>query len=143
MVMALQLLNEMQSQLSDGDAILRVKKMKYEIMKKLKDGYEKLIGFETSSKGYEWFGKAPGHEALSAYGLAQFNDMQKVVKFVDGKVLNRNKDWLIGRRDPKNPGHFQLNQKALDTFGRASQDITDAYIVWVLTEDGKFAYDDL
>jgi len=96
----------MQSQLSDGDAILRVKKMKYEIMKKLKDGYEKLIGFETSSKGYEWFGKAPGHEALSAYGLAQFNDMQKVVKFVDGKVLNRNKDWLIGRRDPKNPGHF-------------------------------------
>jgi hypothetical protein len=31
----------------------------------------------------------------------------------------------------------------LDTFGYASQDITDAYIVWVLTEDGKFSYDDL
>ena len=44
--------------------------MKYDIMEKLKGGYEKLIGFETSSKGYEWFGKAPGHEALSAYGLA-------------------------------------------------------------------------
>jgi hypothetical protein len=31
----------------------------------------------------------------------------------------------------------------LDTFGRAGQDITDAYIVWVLTQGGKFSYEDL
>jgi len=133
----------MQGMLSDQDAIMRVKKMKYDIMEKLKGGYEKLVGFETSSKGYEWFGKAPGHEALSAYGLAQFNDMQKVVKFVDGEVLKRNSDWLVGRRDRERPGKFSLNPKSLDTFGRASQDITDAYIIWVLTQDGKFSYDDL
>lgn len=56
--------------LTDEEAIQRVKKMKFDIMEKLKGGYEKLVGFETSSMGYEWFGKAPGHEALSAYGLA-------------------------------------------------------------------------
>lgn len=61
--------------------------MKYDIMEKLKDGYDRLIGFETSSLGYEWFGEAPGHEALSAYGIAQFNDMNKVVKFVDNQLL--------------------------------------------------------
>lgn len=117
--------------------------MKYDIMEKLKGGYEKLIGFETSTKGYEWFGTAPGHEALSAYGIAQFNDMKKVVKFVDNEAVDRNTQWLLERRDRERPGHFSLNPRSLDTFGYASQDVTDAYIVWVLTEDGKFSYDDL
>ena len=31
----------------------------------------------------------------------------------------------------------------MDTFGRASQDITDAYLVWVLTTQQGFGYDDL
>ena len=53
MVMALQLLNEMQSSLTDEEAIQRVKKMKYDIMEKLKDGYDRLIGFETTSLEYE------------------------------------------------------------------------------------------
>ena len=33
-----------------------------------------------------------------------------------------------------------LNKKALDTFGRADQHITDAYIVWALTFDEKNTY---
>jgi hypothetical protein len=41
-----------------------------EIKKKLMDGYKKLSSFETNSKGFEWFGTAPGHETLTAYGLA-------------------------------------------------------------------------
>ena len=80
--MALQLLNEMQNGLTDLEAIERVKVMKFQIMEKLKKGYDKLIGFETSTKGYEWFGEAPGHEALSGYGIAQFNDMNDAVSFV-------------------------------------------------------------
>ena len=36
---------------------------------KLKDGYNKLITFETKKNGYEWFGETPAHEALTAYGL--------------------------------------------------------------------------
>jgi hypothetical protein len=43
--------------------------MEAEIRKNLEAGYKKLIGFETSQKGYEWFGDAPGHEALTSYGL--------------------------------------------------------------------------
>jgi len=70
MVMALQMLNEMQHSITDEEELDRVKKMKYDIMMKLRKGYDRLLGFETSEKGYEWFGDAPGHEALSAYGIA-------------------------------------------------------------------------
>jgi len=42
MVMALQLLNEMLQGLSKEEDILRVKKMKYQIMEKLKKGYDRL-----------------------------------------------------------------------------------------------------
>ncbi len=28
----------------------------------LENGYKKLISYETSSNGFEWFGAAPGHD---------------------------------------------------------------------------------
>lgn len=59
--------------------------------------------------------------------------MAQVVSFVDTTVITRNSQWLMNRRKGDGSGKFNLNDKALDTFGRASQDITDAYILWVLT----------
>src|SRR5690606_14553989 len=44
----------------------------------LDKGYKKLTSYETKEKGYEWFGGTPAHEALTAYGLMQFNDMKAV-----------------------------------------------------------------
>lgn len=38
--------------------------------KKLKEGYDRLLTFETKTGGYEWFGNTPGHEALTAYGVS-------------------------------------------------------------------------
>src|SRR5213593_1262653 len=96
----------------------------------LEVSYKKLIGFESRSKGYEWFGADPGHEALTAYGLLQFTDMSHV-RAVDKDMLDRTRAWLLSRRDGK--GGFNLNAKALDSFGRAPVDTTNAYIVWALT----------
>ena len=50
-------------------------------------------------------------------------------------MLKRTQDYLLAQRDGK--GGFQRNPRALDTFGRAPDDITNAYIVWALTESGK------
>jgi hypothetical protein len=50
--------------------VAKIDKMEEEIKANLKEGYTKLIGFETSTKGYEWFGTSPGHEALTGYGLS-------------------------------------------------------------------------
>ncbi len=94
-------------------------------------GYKLLTGYETKQKGYEWFGQTPGHEALTAYGLMEFADMAKVYD-VDKKMVERTADWLMSRRDGK--GGFQRSSTALDSFGRASEPTTNAYIMWALAE---------
>jgi len=97
-------------------------------------GYKRLLTFETKDKGYEWFGSNPGHEALTAYGLMQFSDMKKVGEEVDMKMMDRTTQWLSSRKDGK--GGFLRSNEAADAFGRANADITDAYIVYALSEAG-------
>jgi hypothetical protein len=98
-------------------------------------GYKKLAPYETPTKGYEWFGGSPGHEALTAYGLMEFADMRAVYPEVDEGMVKRTAEWLLARRDGK--GGFQRNAQALDSFGAASPEVTNAYIVWALTEAGR------
>jgi hypothetical protein len=104
-------------------------------------GYQKLTSFECVDpadrrrRGYEWFGgMAPAHEALTAYGLLQFRDMAHVYP-VDQAMVERTRSYLMAHRDGK--GGFARNPRALDSFGRAPDNITNAYIVWALTESGK------
>jgi len=101
---------------------------------KLSKGYDRLVGFECKEKGYEWFGGDPGHEALTAYGLLEFTDM-KDIHPVDQKMLERTRKWLLDRRDGN--GGFERNKKALDSFGRATDEITNAYITWALALSGE------
>lgn len=105
----------------------------------LEAGYGRLTSFECidpsardTKRGFEWFGgTAPPHEALTAYGLLQFHDMAKVYP-VDAELLKRTRQYLLDQRDGK--GGFQRNPRAIDQFGRAPAHVTDAYIVWALTE---------
>mmetsp|Transcript_10838 Transcript_10838/g.16455 ORF Transcript_10838/g.16455 Transcript_10838/m.16455 type:complete len:150 (+) Transcript_10838:1659-2108(+) len=93
-----------------------------------------MAKFETSSSGFEWFANSPGHETLTSYGLAQFQDMMDVSDdIVDETTISRTVEWLWTRKNPEKPGSFILNPRTLDTFGSSTQEISDAYIVWVLT----------
>ena len=109
---------------ADPELIRRAKGM-------LTSGYKLLSGYECPQKGYEWFGGDPGHEALSAYGLMEFRDMAQVFD-VDPKMIDRTAEWLLKRRNGK--GGFLRNPRALDSFGGAPEEITNAYITWALTE---------
>ncbi len=100
-----------------------------EAQKNLEDSLGRLIGFESPEKGFEWFGDDPGHEALTAYGLMEFIEMSKVMD-VEPAVIQRTKDWLLARRDGQ--GGYLRNQRALDSFGGAPEDTTNAYITWAL-----------
>jgi serine/threonine protein kinase len=106
----------------------------------LASGYGKLIAFECSNpagnhrEGYEWFGASPPHEALTAYGLLEFRDMSRVYE-VDPAMLERTRAFLMDQRDGQ--GGFKRNPRALDQFGRAPDHLTNAYIVWALTESGN------
>ena len=115
--------------------------MKLNIEAKLKKGYDKLVSFKTKEKGYEWFGESPAHESLSAYGLMQFSEMKKVTSFVDDGMVKDLSKWLLSRKDGK--GLFLKNEKALDSFGRAPDNITAAYIVWTLSASGEATFDEV
>jgi uncharacterized protein YfaS (alpha-2-macroglobulin family) len=103
--------------------------------KLLDSGYRKLTGYESQNHGYEWFGGDPGHEALTAYGLLQFLDMKRVYGNVDDDMIRRTVQWLKGRRDGQ--GGYKRDPKALDSFGRASPEVTDAYITYALVKAGE------
>lgn len=103
----------------------------------IKQGYKKLIGFETKAGGFEWFGSTPPHEGLTAYGLMEFYDMQQVYNGVDQQMVDRTVRWLLSRKNGN--GSFKRNEKSVDSFGRSNQKVSDAYITYALTEIGKGA----
>lgn len=108
-----------------------------EIEKKAMDyigrGYKRLIGYETSEHGFEWFGHAPAHPALTAYGLLEFTDMQQFLN-VDKNMLQRTKDFLLSRRDGQ--GGFKPSSSGLDEFASVPEKIANIYIVYSLTQAG-------
>ncbi|MHC4816032.1 MAG: alpha-2-macroglobulin family protein, partial [Planctomycetota bacterium] len=97
-------------------------------------GYNRLVGYECSSRGYEWWGKNPGHDTLTAYGLMQFHDMQKVYSGVDTGMISRTRDWLLSKRDGK--GGFKRDHGGYDHFAHAPNELANAYILWSLTTTG-------
>jgi TonB-dependent SusC/RagA subfamily outer membrane receptor len=106
----------------------------------IKTGYNRLTSFETTERGYEWFGHAPAHDGLTAYGLMEFVDMEKVYNGVDRTMIERTLKWILAQRDGK--GGFKRNTRALDGFGRASDEVTCAYIVYALSEAGLGEFND-
>lgn len=100
----------------------------------LNRGYTRLTTFEAPDKGYEWFGANPGHEGLTAYGIMEFTDMKKAGGNVDQGMIDRSANWLMSHRDGK--GGFKREQHAYHDFGRISDDILNAYIVFALAEAG-------
>lgn len=97
------------------------------------DGYRKLIAYETSQHGFEWYGNPPPHEGLSAFGLMEFLEMKKVYNGVDGAMIERTKQWLLSRRDGK--GGFEQNSGKYG-FSGASREVNNAYVTYALSEAG-------
>jgi hypothetical protein len=100
---------------------------------KLERGYRRLVGFETSERGYEWFGENPGHEALTAFGLLHFMDMRQV-RDVDAEMLERTRAWLLQQRDGQ--GGFHRKRRALHVWVE-DPDTSNAYILWALLESAE------
>jgi len=96
----------------------------------LAKGYKRLLGFESSGGGFEWFGRNPGHDALTAYGLLEFTDMAQV-RDVDPEMLKRTSEWLLDQRDGK--GGFVRKTSTLHTW-LADPEIANTYNLWALLE---------
>ena len=107
-------------------------KTKKNLTNHLESGYNRLTGYEVKGGGFDWFGKPPGHEALTAYGLLQFTDMKRVFP-VDQTMIDRNAKWLLDRRN--GDGGWLLSKRGLHSW-KANDPVYDAYIVWALVEAG-------
>lgn len=97
----------------------------------IKEGHNKLAGFQVKSGGFEWFGHGPGNEGLTAYGLMQFSEMKDVYDGVDDFMLKKAMNWLLSRRDSL--GGFKQNMGKYGYAG-APKKVTNAYIVFALSE---------
>ena len=99
-------------------------------MEYLKAGYNRLISYEVKGGGFDWFGRPPAHETLTAYGLMQFVDMKSVYD-VDQALIDRTANWLLSRKDEK--GSWKLSKRGLHSWTGVSN-TRDAYIVWAMCE---------
>ncbi|MCP4606940.1 MAG: hypothetical protein GY847_41590 [Proteobacteria bacterium] len=100
-------------------------------------GYQRLLTFECTGGGFEWFGGTPAHNILTAYGLLEFYDMSKVHP-VDPAIITRTQEWLAGQQ--KADGHFEpthggIAEGAINAY---EDDVarTTAYLTYALIETG-------
>ncbi len=100
----------------------------------IKQGYKRLISFETKEGGFEWFGHTPPHETLTAFGVLEFTEMKEVYPEVSATMIDRTVQWLMSRRD--GTGGFHKSKKGYDSFASSPQDVANAYIVYALSEAG-------
>jgi len=102
-------------------------------MRYIRSGYNRLLSFETSKGGYEWFGSDPGNTGLTAYALLEFTDMADFVE-VDKKMLLRTKNFLLDLRD--NMGGFKLARQYYEPEQPKRYDVTNCYIVYAMSRAG-------
>lgn len=100
-------------------------------LKFIKEGYKKLAAYETSKNGFEWYGRTPPHEALSAYGILEFTEMKEVYDGVNQEMIERTVKWLLSRKDGN--GGFQQKSGKYG-FSAAPKNVNNAYIVYAISE---------
>ena len=127
-IFALQLLNAIGS----DDERVRERALTY-----LELGYKKLAAYEVKGTGgFEWYGGSPAHEVLSAYGLVEFYEMNKVYNHIDKQMMERTRKFILSRKN--GTGGFKQNN-GMYGFSGAPEKVNNAYIVYALTETGNSA----
>ncbi|MBX2796800.1 MAG: hypothetical protein KTR31_03995 [Myxococcales bacterium] len=106
-----------------------------QVRETVRQGADRLMTFETKSGGFEWFGRAPGHVALTSYGLLQFVQLKRTLPSLHPTVVDRIADWLLQRRDGTG-GFRATKQRALHSWDQDPL-LADLYATWALVEAGR------
>lgn len=121
------------------DYLRRTKQNKPELEMKalnfINVGYQRLLSYEVSGGGFEWFGKTPAHTVLTAYGLMEFSDMAKVYE-IDPALLSRTREWLFKKQESDgswNPPAGGIAEGAINAY-RGQVLRTTAYVAWAMAE---------
>jgi hypothetical protein len=94
-------------------------------------GYQRLLTFEITGGGFDWFGQAPAKEKLTAYGIMQLTDISKVHE-IDQAVIQRASKWLMSRQKADGSWNGPSPRKSRS---RNNNNLDNtAYIAWALAE---------
>lgn len=103
----------------------------------LSAGYQRLLTFEVPGGGFEWFGRAPANQVLTAYGLLELTDTARLYP-VDPAVLARTQRFLESKQTAD--GSWAPDAQSLsDGLWRseyAGRVTVTAYVAWALAESG-------
>lgn len=95
-------------------------------------GYQRLLGFEVSGGGFDWFGRPPANVTLTAYGLMEFRDMARVHD-VDPNLITRTRNWLLSKRAADGSWAAELHGLHDDpTRSKNARLATTAYVAWAV-----------
>lgn len=108
--------------------------IKQKALKFIRNGYRKIKGYEISGGGFDLYGRPDAKMGLSAYGLMELNDMQKVFPEVSKPLIARTRAYLLQMRDGE--GGFKDGAKT-GYYGRSDQKVRNAYTVHALIEAGE------
>lgn len=96
-------------------------------------GYQRLLTFEVDGGGFDWFGKPPAQEKLTAYGIMELTDISKVHD-IDQAVIQRASRWLLSRQ--KDDGSWDGFGPKVSRINNKVSTANTAYITWALAEAG-------
>jgi uncharacterized protein YfaS (alpha-2-macroglobulin family) len=100
-------------------------------------GYQRLLTFETSTEGgYSLFGNDPANLLLTAYGLQELSDMNRVYN-VDPDVIAEMQGFITDRQ--RDDGSWSSDGRLEYPLGVAGDRLTTtAYVTWSLAKsDGQ------
>lgn len=102
-------------------------------------GYQRLLTFEVDGGGFSLFGDAPADRMLTAYGLQEFSDMNRVHP-VDEALIQRTADWLLAQQESDGSWKNDRGLVHEGSWAALGDDRTPvtAYIVWSLISAGQF-----
>lgn len=123
------------------DYLRGIKKITPEIEMKAEQyinvGYQRLLAYEVTGGGFEWFGNAPANRLLTAYGLMEFYDMAEVFE-TDPNIVPRTQRWLINQQNKDgswSPDKSYCHQESWNRIQK-NRTLPTAYILWSLAETG-------
>lgn len=97
-------------------------------------GYQRLLSFEATGGGFDWYGGGTAKTLLTAYGMHLLSDLDKVHP-IDRRVIDRAREVLYARQNTD-------GSWTLDGHGHRWTQVgggrlpTTAYIAWSLAEAG-------
>jgi hypothetical protein len=100
----------------------------------LNAGYQRLLTFERPGGGFDWWGSGEPLIWLSAYGLQEFNDMQKVWP-VDRGIIDRTQNFLMNKmgKDGTWSTIGDTHGETIASMGNPKLLLT-SYVTWSLLE---------